>query len=81
MAREEFVEQRLALDRVDVLALAGPVDVLEQRELVDPHLQAPGRHEVAETLHEQAQHLVHIDQHEGPIRRQAQGIEARCGGG
>ena len=77
MSGEERIEQRLALDRVDVLALARSIDVLEQGELVHPHLQPTRGRVVAKTLHEQAQHLVHIDEHEGASRGQTEALKKR----
>jgi hypothetical protein len=67
VAGEEGVEQLFPLGQVEVLRRARAIDVLEQGEPIDSHLQAVGGQEVAEPLHEQAQHLVHVDQDQGPF--------------
>jgi hypothetical protein len=65
---EKVVEQRFSSRNVDVLALAGLVDVLEQGEAIHPHLEAALGHEAAKPMHEQAQHLVDVDDEQGPVR-------------
>jgi hypothetical protein len=58
---KELVEQGLAGLEVEMLDVAGPVQVLEQGEAVDPHLVAVTDHEALEAAHEAGQHLVDVD--------------------
>ena len=47
-----------------MLGLAGAVDVLEEGEAIDPELEAAALQEAPEALHEEAQHLVDIHDHQ-----------------
>ncbi len=58
---EEGVEQLAARRNVDVFLTPEGVDVLEERELVDPHFQAVAPDESLEAGHEHGQHLVDVD--------------------
>ena len=59
---------------VDVGGLAGPVQVLEQCEAVDPHFQPVTADERLEAAHEHRQHLVHVHHHQRRV-----GVEAEVG--
>jgi hypothetical protein len=71
---EEEVEELAAGGDVQVLGFAGPEDVLEEGESLDPHLQPVSAEEPLEAAHEHGQHLIHVHHHQ---RRG--GIEAEVG--
>ena len=62
---EEVVEQGLAGFQIDVTVIAGAINVLEKRELVDLHFIAVSQDEPLEPLHEVSEHLVDIDDQQG----------------
>lgn len=69
---EKVVEQAAPRRGVQRLVLSWTVDVLEQGEAVDPHLQTMGADEFFEPPHEQGQDLVdvHDDERRGRIDAQ-----------
>ena len=54
-----------------VLGLARTVDILKKSEAIDAKFQATTFEKFPETLHEQAQYLVHIHEQQGPAGIQA----------
>ena len=72
LGAEEVVEQRPAGGQVDAGALAGPENILEQREPFDAHLVAAPGDEAGEALHEQGHHLVDIDDDQRPVGSEAE---------
>jgi len=71
---EEIVEQLAPAAQLQVFGRSRPVDVLEERKTIDPKLEASRFQELAEALHEQAQDLVDIDDHQRPVPGQPKGF-------
>jgi hypothetical protein len=72
---EEGLEMRLAGLEVDVGVFARAIDVLEEGEAIETHLQALAAEVTGKALHEEAQDFVHVDDQEGPVSSQAEGGE------
>ena len=72
---EEGLEVGLSRFDVDVLVLAGPIDVLEQGEAVEAHLEPLGAQVTGEPLHEEPQDLVHVDDEQGALTLGPEGPE------
>lgn len=58
---------------VDVRVFAWAIDVLEEGEAIETHLQALTAEVTGEALHEETQDFVHVDDQQGSVSSQAKG--------
>jgi hypothetical protein len=72
---EEGLKMPLASFEVDVRVFARAIDVLEQGEAIEAHLQALSAEVTGEALHKEAQDFVDVDDQDGSVSSQAKGGE------